>query len=47
VAERKLHNGRVASDIQLGFVELSANKQGLRSWVAQWQLQAGASVNER
>jgi len=47
VAEHKLQRGRVVSDIQLGFVELSATKQRLRSWVAQWQLQAGAETAER
>lgn len=40
VAERHVQRGRVASDIQLAFVELSATKQRLRTWVA--QLQQGA-----
>ena len=40
VAERHLQRGRVASDIQLAFVELAATKQRLRTWVA--QLQQGA-----
>jgi two-component system, OmpR family, sensor kinase len=41
-AERQVQRGRLASDIQLGFVELSANKKELRSWVAQLQQGAGA-----
>lgn len=47
VAERQVQRGRVASDIQLGFVELSATKQRLRSWVAQRQLDAGAEAVQR
>lgn len=42
VAERQVQRGRVASDIQRGFVELSADKQRLRTWVAQLQQGAGA-----
>ncbi|MFY7857092.1 MAG: sensor histidine kinase [Rubrivivax sp.] len=42
VASRQVERGRVASDIQLGFVELSAGKQRLRTWVAQLQQGAGA-----
>lgn len=42
VGERQVQRGRVASDIQLGFVELSATKQRLRTWVAQLQQGAGA-----
>ena len=42
VAERQLQRGRVASDIRLGFVELSAAKQRLRTWVSQRQMDAGA-----
>ncbi len=43
VAEHQVQRGRVASDIQRGFVELSATKQRLRTWVAQHQQGAGAS----
>lgn len=46
-AERHLERGRMASDIQRGFVELSATKQRLRAWVAQFQQGAGADVAER
>ena len=46
-AERHVQRGRVASDIQLGFVELSATKQRLRSWVAQMQLDADADPAQR
>ena len=35
VAERHVQRGRVASDINLGFVELSTSKQRLRTLVAQ------------
>ncbi len=42
LAERQVQRGRMASDIQLGFVELSATKKELRSWVAQLQQGAGA-----
>jgi signal transduction histidine kinase len=41
-AEQQVLRGRLASDIQLGFVELSATKKELRSWVAQRQQGAGA-----
>jgi two-component system, OmpR family, sensor kinase len=41
-AHRQVERGRMASDIQLGFVELSATKKELRSWVAQLQQGAGA-----
>jgi signal transduction histidine kinase len=41
-AEQQVQRGRLASDIQLGFVELSATKKELRSWVAQLQQGAGA-----
>ena len=47
VAERQVLRGRVVSDIQLGFVELSATKQRLRAWVSQMQLAAGAEPNDR
>jgi two-component system OmpR family sensor kinase len=41
-AHRQVERGRLASDIQLGFVDLSATKKELRSWVAQLQQGAGA-----
>jgi two-component system, OmpR family, sensor kinase len=47
VAERQVQRGRVASDIQLGFVELSATKQRLRTWVSQMQLGAEAEPAQR
>jgi signal transduction histidine kinase len=47
VAERQVLRGRVASDIQLGFAELSASKQRLRTWVAQHQQNAGADPATR
>jgi two-component system, OmpR family, sensor kinase len=47
VAERHVQQGRVASDIQLGFVELSANKQRLRTWVSQIQFGPGAEQGQR
>jgi two-component system, OmpR family, sensor kinase len=46
-AERQVQRGRLASDIQLGFVELSATKKELRSWVAQLQQGAGAEPELR
>lgn len=42
VAEQQVARGRVASDIRTAFVELSATKQRLRTWVAQRQQGAGA-----
>lgn len=47
VAAQHLERGRVVSDIQLGFVELSVTKQRLRTWVSQRQLDAGAQPAER
>jgi signal transduction histidine kinase len=47
VAERQVQRGRVASDIQRGFVELWAHKQRLRTWVAQHQQDAGANPATR
>lgn len=47
VAEAKVQRGRVASDIQRGFIELSATKQRLRTWVAQHQQGAGANLAQR
>lgn len=40
--ELHVERGRLASDIELHFVELSATKKELRSWVAQLQQGAGA-----
>lgn len=42
IARDQVERGRVASDIRTGFVELSASKQRLRTWVAQRQQGAGA-----
>jgi two-component system, OmpR family, sensor kinase len=47
VAERQVERGRVASDIRTAFVELSATKQRLRTWVAQRQQGAGADPQVR
>lgn len=47
VADRHVQRGRVASDIQLGFMELSADKQRLRTWLTQLQLDAGANRADR
>ena len=47
VAERHVQRGRVASDIQLGFVELSARKQRLRTWVSQAQLDVNVDLVQR
>jgi signal transduction histidine kinase len=47
VAERQVERGRVASDIRTAFVELSATKQRLRTWVAQRQQGAGADIDVR
>lgn len=47
VAERQVQRGRVASDIQFGFVELSAQKQRLRTWVAQLQSDAQPDPAQR
>ncbi len=46
-AERKIVQGRIASDIHQGFVELSATKQRLRSWVTQYKVGAGGNAAER
>ena len=35
--ERQVVRGRVASDISTAFIQLSAQKQRLRTWVAQVQ----------
>lgn len=47
VARDQVERGRVASDIRTGFVELSASKQRLRTWVAQRQQGAGADPEVR
>lgn len=45
--ERKVLDGRVASDLHHGFSELSATKQRLRAWVTQYLIGAGGDVQER
>ncbi len=44
VSERQVLRGRVASDISTGFIQLSAQKQRLRTWAAQMQL--GVKVDD-
>lgn len=46
-AERQVVRGRVASDILQRFVDLSATKQRLRTWVTQDQIGAGGDRAER
>lgn len=46
-AHLQVQRGRLTSDILKGFVELSANKQKLRSWTAQRLLSADASSEDR
>lgn len=46
-AERKVVRGRIASDIHQGFVQLSATKQHLRSWVTQHKIGAGGNPAAR
>ncbi len=46
-AHLQVQRGRLTSDILTGFVELSANKQKLRSWTAQRLLSADASPEAR
>jgi two-component system OmpR family sensor kinase len=46
-AHLQVQRGRLSSDILTGFVELSANKQKLRSWTAQRLLSADASPEAR
>ena len=46
-AERQVVRGRVASDILQRFVDLSATKQRLRSWVTQHNIGAGGDAQER
>ncbi len=47
MAQRQVERGRVASDIRTAFIELSATKQRLRTWVAQRQQGAGAEIEAR
>lgn len=47
VTERQVLRGRVASDIATGFIQLSAQKQRLRTWVAQMQQGAPADGGVR
>lgn len=47
MADHQVRRGRVASDIHDGFIQLSANKQRLRTWVSQAQLNAGADPAQR
>lgn len=46
VAEHQVLRGRVAADIQLGFAQLTADKQRLRAWAAQREFGAGAELPE-
>ena len=46
-AERQVVRGRLASDIHQGFVQLSATKQQLRSWVTQHKIGAGGNPEQR
>lgn len=46
-AEHQVIRGRIASDILQRFVDLSATKQRLRSWVTQHQIGAGGDPAER
>jgi two-component system OmpR family sensor kinase len=46
-AEGHVLRGRVAADIKQGFVELRADKQRLRNWLAQRQFGAGADDHVR
>lgn len=46
-AERKVVDGRIASDLHQSFVELSATKQRLRSWTTQYIIGAGGESSER
>ena len=47
VTERQVLRGRVASDIATGFIQLSAQKQRLRTWMAQMQLGGNADDSAR
>ncbi len=45
--ERQVLRGRIASDIHMGFVQLSSIKQRLRSWTTQFKIGAGGKLQER
>lgn len=47
VANENIQRGRLTHDILLRFIELSNNKQHLRTWVSQTLLDVGASASER
>ena len=46
-AANNVQRGRVASDVLAGFLELSATKQRLRTWLSQALLDAGADARQR
>ena len=46
-AANNVQRGRVASDVLAGFLELSAAKQRLRTWLSQALLDAGADAQQR
>lgn len=46
-AQQQVVRGRIASDIHRSFVELSATKQRLHTWVAQLTLGGGGATEER
>ena len=46
-AANNVQRGRVASDVLAGFLELSATKQRLRTWLSQALLDAGADPQQR
>jgi signal transduction histidine kinase len=46
-AERKVMDGRIASDLHQSFVTLSATKQRLRAWTTQYLMGAGGDPTER
>ena len=46
-AADNVQRGRVASDVLAGFLELSATKQRLRTWLSQALLDAGADAQQR
>lgn len=46
-AQQQIVRGRIASDIHSGFVELSATKQRLHTWVAQLTLNGGGNSADR
>ena len=47
VAANNVQRGRAASDLLAGFLELSATKQRLRTWLSQALLDAGADPRQR